>query len=108
MLAFAPDLDGADADERTDAAREFIDDLAVTDIDGRPNPVCAGFLVRVDGRQPETSNTRPVEELSQRRMDVVCMKFENEHGANSIFCRKVYQYLFRTLFFLPAFLVLLR
>jgi hypothetical protein len=77
---FAAHLDRGDADHRADTSGEPVDDLAVADIDGSPDPVFAGFRLGVDGRQPKTGDARLVEKTAERGMYVVCAEFQNKHG----------------------------
>jgi len=73
-------LDRCDADHRADTSGEPVDDLAVDDIDGSPDPVFAGFRLGVDGRQSETGDAGLVEKTTECCMYVVCAKFQNKHG----------------------------
>jgi hypothetical protein len=65
---FAAHLDRCDADHRADTSGEPVDDLAVADIDGSPDPVFAGFRFGVDGHQSETSDASLIEKTTERGM----------------------------------------
>ena len=78
-MAFTSHLNRIDAEQRTNAANEPFDDVAVIDVYESRDAACVRFRPCAEGGEPKPCYARLVEQAAECGVHIVGLKFEKKH-----------------------------
>jgi hypothetical protein len=78
-LAFTSHLDCIDAEQRSNAANEPVDDVAVIDVYGSRDTAGVRVRPRADGGKPQPRDTGLVEQAPECGVHIAGLEFEKKH-----------------------------